>query len=211
VRRIYVPIEYHPQTSPARGIPPNLYFLSSVKGMPQEWHQTSFVMNARSSSKLSPIQCQAFIPSIKVFGLSDTIPVHLQLCGPLSSLRELVLPSSPSPVRVYLTRRVGFEDHDKSTWRVQRIGEGHFPPLPPVVNFDCDCQPAHDSCDSCVETLDWDGEVKCDLAVTVGGFTAAGLTVKDFITLEIIPPKAVQSPLLSIQYAIPIRLVTESA
>jgi hypothetical protein len=129
---------------------------------------------------------QAFIPSVKVFGLSDIIPLHVQLSGPVSSLRELVLPPNQSsseiehgysPVRVYLTRMVSFEYRGKATWRVQRIGEGHSRPLPPVVNFDCDCRSAC-ICDTSVETVDWDGEVKCDSAVTVGGFQAAGLTVK---------------------------------
>ncbi|KAF8206962.1 hypothetical protein K438DRAFT_417960 [Mycena galopus ATCC 62051] len=45
---IYIPIEYNPQTSPARAIPPFASFLSSVKTMPEEWHQSSFVMNTRS-------------------------------------------------------------------------------------------------------------------------------------------------------------------
>ncbi|KAF7364905.1 hypothetical protein MVEN_00361000 [Mycena venus] len=198
---VYVPIEYNPQTFPAHGIPPILHFLSAVKIIPEEWHQTSFVMKTRSSSNLSPIQCQAFIPSVKIFGLSDTIPLHLQLSGPLSSLRELVQSSgsSPcesdsrhSPVRVYLTRKVTFEHRGKSTWRVERIGEGRFPPLPPAVNFDCDCQ------------------TRCDSPRFVRGFHAAGLTVQDFITLEIIPPNAVLSPLLRIQHSIAIRFVTES-
>ncbi|KAF7335817.1 hypothetical protein MVEN_02237700 [Mycena venus] len=212
---IYVPIEYNPQTIPARGIPQTPCFLSSIKTMPEEWHQSSFVMKSRSNSDLAP-----HTMPVKVFGLSDAIPLHLQLSAPLSSLRELVLPSSPSspggsdrgPVRVYLTRMVSFEYRGKSTWRVHRIGEGSFRPLPPVVDFDCDCRlgPACDSCNSSVVILDWDGEVKCDSSVTVGGFQAAGLTVKDFITIEIVPPKAGASLLLSIQHAIPIRLVTET-
>ncbi|KAJ7791227.1 hypothetical protein B0H14DRAFT_2936571 [Mycena olivaceomarginata] len=214
---IYVPIEYNPQTFPAHGMPPILNFLSSVKTIPEEWHQTSFIMNTRYPN-MSPIQCQAFIPSTKVFGLSDIIPVHVQLSGSLASLRQLVLPLDPScesdrrhsPVRVYLTRKVTFEYRGRSTWRVQRIGEGHFPPLPPVVKFECSCEPACDSCDSCVEALDWDGEVRCDADVVVGGFQAAGLTVKDLITVEIIPPNTAVSPLRGIQHAIPIRLVTDT-
>ncbi|KAJ7318171.1 hypothetical protein DFH08DRAFT_790065 [Mycena albidolilacea] len=203
---IYVPIDYNPQTVPARGIPTSPSFLASVKTMPEEWHQSSFVVNTRSSSNLFSIQCQAFIPSVKVFGLSHTIPLHLQLCGPLSSLRELVLPSNDReecPVRVYITRMVTFEHRGKSTWRLHRIGEGSFSPLPPMADYDC-----RKACDPCVETLDWNGEIKCDSAVSIGGFQAAGLTVKDFITLEIIPPKTLLSPLLSTQHAI--RLVTET-
>ncbi|KAJ7657021.1 hypothetical protein B0H17DRAFT_1098046 [Mycena rosella] len=220
MKTIRVPVEYHPQTSPPRGISPTpTYFLSAVKVMPEEWHQSSFAMNTHCSSNLAPIQCQAFIPSVKIFGLSDTIPLHLQMSGPLSSLRTFILPSSPSPddiddgkgpVRVYLTRMVSFEYRGKATWRVMRLGEGRFRPLPPMVNFDCDCRPVCVPDDACVQSLDWDGEVKCDPGVAVGGFKSAGLTVKDFITLELIPPKPVSSPLLTMQHAIPIRLVTDT-
>ncbi|KAF8214889.1 hypothetical protein K438DRAFT_1561735 [Mycena galopus ATCC 62051] len=214
-KSIYVPIEYNPHTVPARGMPPSMHFLASVKIIPEDWYQTSFVMNARDSN-LSPIQCEAFIPSVKVFGLSDTIPLHLQLSGSLSSLRELI-PPSPfgchlrySPVRVYLMRKVTFEYRGKSTWRFERIGEGLFPPLPLVVNFNCKCQPPCDSCDSCVETFGWGGEVKCNSTVTICGFQAAGLTVMDFITLEITPPNAALAPLASVRHAFPIRFVTET-
>ncbi|KAJ6508379.1 hypothetical protein C8R45DRAFT_859380 [Mycena sanguinolenta] len=211
---IYIPLEYNPQTVPTRGLPPIVHFLSSVKVIPEEWQQTSFQMNTRTPG-LSPIQCEAFIPSVKVFGLSDTIPLHLQLSGPLSSLRELISPCLVggdlvhSPVHVYLARKVTFEHHTTSAWRIQRIGEGHFPPLPLAISK-CTCQAPCDSCNSCVDTLGWDGEVKCDMGVTVGGFHAAGLTVMDFITLEITPPKPGLSPLRPVRHAFPIRFVTET-
>ncbi|KAJ7451636.1 hypothetical protein FB451DRAFT_1283854 [Mycena latifolia] len=218
-KTIHIPVEYHPLTSPPRGISLTPYITAALKIRPEEWHQSSFVMNPRASSNLSPLQCEAFIPSVKIFGLSDTIPVHLQVFGRVASLRELVLPSSPAPcdmndgkgpVRAYLNRMVSFEYRGKATWLIQRIGEGRFRPLPPIVNFDCDCQPVCVPQDSCRQFLDWDGEVKCDPSVTIGGFHAAGLTVKDFLTLELVPPKASSSPLLTIQHAVPIRFVTES-
>ncbi|KAJ7143503.1 hypothetical protein C8R43DRAFT_891506 [Mycena crocata] len=218
---IQIPIQYNPQSSPPRAISATeSYFLDAVKTMPEEWYQSSFTMKPRTSSKLSPIQCQAFSPSVRVFGLRDTIPIHLQMSGPLSSLREFILPTNSvlsdidlntSPVRCFLTRMVTFEYRGKSTWRVLRMGEGRIlRPLPPVVDFDCDCHPTCVPVESCVQTLDWEGEIQCDGNVDVGGFQAAGLTVKDFITLELVPPKAATSPLLTIQHAIPIRFVTDS-
>ncbi|KAJ7486172.1 hypothetical protein B0H11DRAFT_1721900 [Mycena galericulata] len=216
-KTIYFPVDYNPQTSPPRGIiSQSSCFLSALKTMPDEWSDSSFIMRTRCSSALSSIQCQVFFPSVRIFGLSDAIPIHLQIFGPLSSLREFILPGDVdqggrqgSPVRVYITRMVSVEHHGKLTWRVERVGVGRVWPLPPPVNSDCDCVPACDLCDSCEQTLDWDGEVKCDARVTVGGFQAAGLTVKDFITVEMIPPKPGSSPLLTVQHAIPIRLVTE--
>ncbi|KAJ7133425.1 hypothetical protein C8R44DRAFT_663992 [Mycena epipterygia] len=216
---IHVPIEYRPRTYPRSGISPSPCFLSTVKTVPEEWHQSSFVMNTRASSTLEPIQCQAFIPSVKIFGLGDTIPLHLQISGQISSLQEFILPSSAasddidqrkSPVRVFLTRMVTVECRGKTTCRVMRIGEGRFRPLPPIVNFDCDCRRRCEPVESCVQNLDWDGQIKCNPDVTVGGFQAAGLTVKDFISLELIPPTPMSSPLLTVQHAIPIRFVTET-
>ncbi|KAJ7464660.1 hypothetical protein B0H11DRAFT_1814903 [Mycena galericulata] len=217
-KTIYFPIDYKPQTSPPRGIIyPTSCFLSTLKTTLDEWSDSSFTMRTRCSSALPPIQCQLFLPSVKIFGLSDTIPLHLQMFGTLSSLRKFILPSDidqdgrqRSSVRVYITRMVSVEYRGKSTWRVQRIGEGRVWPLPPSVDFDCDCPPVCTYCDSHEEFLDWDGEVRCDPHVTVGGFQATGLTVKDFIMLELTPPKPVSSPLLTVQHAIPIRLVTDT-
>ncbi|KAJ7758108.1 hypothetical protein DFH07DRAFT_1024893 [Mycena maculata] len=215
---ISLPIDYNPQTSPPCAITRPSCFLFRVKTMPEEWYQSSFTMNTRSRSSLSPLQCQAFVPSVKIFGIKDSIPLHVQLSGSLAAFQEFVLPCSPhpgdadqgarqkSPVRVYITRMVSVEYRGKTTWRLQRIGEGHVWALPPTVNFDCDYQPGG----SCLQTLDWDGEVKCYPDITVGGFQASGLTVKDFITLELVPPNPASSSLLTVQHAIPIRLVTET-
>ncbi|KAJ7133424.1 hypothetical protein C8R44DRAFT_698048 [Mycena epipterygia] len=222
---IYIPIEYSPRTYPRSGISatPTPCFLSTVKTMPGEWYQSSFMMNTWDSSTLAPIQCQAFIPSVKVFGLADTIPLHLQISGQIASLRELISPSSAalndtsddidqrkSLVRVFLTRMVTVECHGRTTSRDMRIGEGRFRPLPAVVNLNCNCQRPCNPTESCVQTVDWDGQVKCNPDVTVGGFQAAGLTVKDFITLELIPSTPIPSPLPTMQHAIPIRFVTET-
>ncbi|KAJ7673533.1 hypothetical protein B0H17DRAFT_1183202 [Mycena rosella] len=187
---IRVPVEYHPRASPPRGVSPTpLYFLSAVKMMPEEWHQSSFAMNTRCSSNLAPIQCQ--------------------MSGPLSSLRAFILPSSPSPgdiddgkgpVRLCLTRMVSFEYRGKTIWRVMRIGDGRFRPLPPWRTSTATAPP-------CAFPTT---RVKYDPGTTVGDFQSAGLTAKDFIALELIPPKPVSSPLLAMQDAISIRLVTET-
>ncbi|KAJ7723341.1 hypothetical protein DFH07DRAFT_759527 [Mycena maculata] len=217
---IYLPIDYNPQTSPPRGITRTSCFLSGLKTMPEEWYQSSFTMNARSSSSLSPLQCQVFLPSVQIFGIKDSIPLHVQLSGSLATLQEFVLPCRPhpgnpeqnghqnSPIRVYITRMVSVKYGTKTTWRLQRVGEGRFRALPPSANFACDCQSACES--SCLQILDWEGEVRCYPDVTVGGFQSLGLTLKDFITLELVPHKPASSALLTVQHAIPIRLVTET-
>ncbi|KAJ7762568.1 hypothetical protein B0H16DRAFT_1529237 [Mycena metata] len=233
---IHLQIEYRPQTSPPSGLSRAPYFPAQVKVAPQDWIQTSFEVPRRcSTANVKSIQCRVFIPSVRVFGLADIIPVHLELASTLASLRELVLqapsastsssgqntfdsaplpafsaaelePLSISPLRAYLSRMVRFDAPDgKATWRMQRIGAGTFPPMPPaVVQEGCTCD------DPCAQTLDWNGEICVDGAVRVGGFSAAGLVVRDFITLEIVPPHATASPLKTVQHTIPIRLVTET-
>ncbi|KAJ7213850.1 hypothetical protein GGX14DRAFT_696667 [Mycena pura] len=272
---IYIALEYRPESYPPRGISAAPYgdFNSALKTMPEEWQQSSFTMTARSPSLVSPIQCQVFIPSIGIFGLKDSIPLHLQLSGALASLRELVVPprarsrpavASPDrsaearahePVRVYLTRMVTVNHLDKLTMRVQRLCAADVAPLPPAVDFECSCQQPYEDCATCTETvtetldwagyvpadvaplpppvdcecscpfqqpceecatrtetLNWAGYVRCDpgAGVDVGGFRAAGVNVKDFITVELSPPRPHASPLLVVRQAIPIRFVTET-
>ncbi|KAJ7643877.1 hypothetical protein FB45DRAFT_896328 [Roridomyces roridus] len=224
-KTISIPLEYIPQTRPPRVMLSSRgCFFASLRAMPEEWDQTSFIMRARSDSPLAPIQCQVFSPSVKVFGLADTIPLHLQMCGDLASLREFILPcrvgDSAPTVRAYLTRMTSVVYRDRTTWRTQRIGEGHFRAVPPEVNFDdleceCDEHPKFD-CEPQAQVLDWRGEVRCSPGVTVGGFRALAVSVKDFITIEVTPPrimmqgKAKASPLMTVQHAIPIRLTTDS-
>ncbi|KAG6885053.1 hypothetical protein C0993_006281 [Termitomyces sp. T159_Od127] len=60
--------------------------------------------------------------------------------------------------------------------------------------------------------LDWEGEVKSKQDVTVGGFTAGNVCVKDFVVLLLEPPLVDNepSPFLPLQITVPIRLVTDS-
>ncbi|KAJ7162293.1 hypothetical protein C8R46DRAFT_1104141 [Mycena filopes] len=229
IKTLHLALEYRPQTAPPRGIlqTPTSYFPVSVKTSPQDWTQTSFEVGPRCpNANVEGIRCRVFIPSVRVFGLADTIPVHLELSSTLASLRELVLacttspfdseplrcstahlePLKTSPLRAYLSRMVRFDAPDgKATWRMQRIGTGTFPPMPPaVVKEGCTCH------EPCAQTLDWDGEITVDKGIKVGGFTAGGLAVRDFITLEIVPPNAAASTHKTVQHTIPIRLVTET-
>ncbi|KAJ7069546.1 hypothetical protein C8F01DRAFT_1078096 [Mycena amicta] len=230
-KTLYIPLDYVPESSPPRGITytPCADFLSVIKYMPEEWYQSSFTMKTRCNSNFLPLECQVFIPSVRIFGIEDTIPVHIQLSGSLVSLRNLISPcsdrppspttpntdSSSSPVRVYLTRMVSADHLGKLTWRVQRIGaNGRVQPLPPTVDFDCTCSLESAACDDCatsVVVLDWAGEVRCDpKQVEVGGFHIGSLSVKDFLTVQLTPPNPRSSPLIAVQHAIPIRFVTES-
>ncbi|KAG9022996.1 hypothetical protein FRB95_013869 [Tulasnella sp. JGI-2019a] len=61
-----------------------------------------------------------------------------------------------------------------------------------------------------LDYIAWEGHVlpKSD-TLTVGGFRATNLWVKDFITLTMLPPNPEQSPLRALHHAVPVRLVSD--
>jgi len=184
-------------------------------------------MTTRPNSNIEPIHCHLFVPSVQIFALSDTIHFHVQLTGPLSSLRHFLPPPTLEPVasstvstkfnkkrncippkptiRVFLLRQITVEVRGQKAWRDRNLGEGKLWPLPPgasSVN-----SPHWDSQEA---SLDWEGEVRCRENITIGGFNAGKAVVKDFIVLALSPPNPQTSPLLQLQYAHPIRFVTDA-
>jgi len=207
---------HYPRTAPNRPVLQNT-FVSTLKTAAEEWHQAISIMKTRPSSNFAPIHCLFFVPSVKIFGLSDTIPFHIQLVAPLSSLREFLPPidtaesaKSKRPtkpvIRVHLLRQVCVMVRNQTAWRNAVIGEGKLWPLPPSQMT----SPPVSDTSSQEESLDWEGEVRCGETVTTGGFNAGNVSVKDFIVLDLVPPDPEKSPLMSMQYALPIRLVTDS-
>ena len=130
---------------------------------------------------------QLYIPSAQIYAVSDAISFHVQLCAPASSLRSLHRPSEPKPgnsgqnnsfrlqerpiARVYLMRQVVATAYGHKGRRNLVIGEGELRPLPPL---EIDAPSAKDGFDS----LDWEGEVRCDESVTVGAFNVGELYMK---------------------------------
>ena len=135
------------------------------------------------------------MPSVQIFALSDTIHFHVQLTGPLSSLRHFLPPPTLEPVasstvstkfnkkrncippkptiRVFLLRQITVEVRGQKAWRDRNLGEGKLWPLPPgasSVN-----SPHWDSQEA---SLDWEGEVRCRENITIGGFNAGKAVVK---------------------------------
>jgi len=185
--------------------------LSTIKPFPEEWRQLVATMQTRSKSGVDPIECHLFIPSVQVYGVSDTIPFHVQLTGPLSSLlaflpsySDAISSSVNKPIiRVFLLRQILVEVRGEKGWRNCELGDGKLRALPPVA---AGLTKAGDD-----QSLDWEGELRCKEDITVGGFNIGGkLMVKDFIVLATKPPRPETSPLLEFQYAHPIRLVTDS-
>ncbi|KIP08620.1 hypothetical protein PHLGIDRAFT_117121 [Phlebiopsis gigantea 11061_1 CR5-6] len=87
---ITIPVKYQPRSRPFLPISPDLYpFLSTVKAAPEAWHQVTSVI-LPGEDDVGPIDCHLFIPSVQIYGLTDTVPFHLQLRGPSNSLSALV-------------------------------------------------------------------------------------------------------------------------
>ncbi len=107
---------------------------------------------------------QLFIPSVQIFSFSDIIPFHVQLSGPLSSLRQFFpqVPSSPSSqqqstVTVTILRQIAVDVRGTRSWKNTTIGEGKIRPVPPA------------SYSQSGSSLDWEGEVQCLRASMSGG------------------------------------------
>ncbi|KDQ62637.1 hypothetical protein JAAARDRAFT_189931 [Jaapia argillacea MUCL 33604] len=206
---------YQPRTRPPQPIlPSSLSFRSIVKTSPEEWFQVICQMDARTNSGFAPIDCHLFIPAIQIYAISDTIPFFLQLRAPKESLQAFMRPTPSEKitpgvraggkptVRVFLYRQITAEVRKKKARKICVIGEGELRPLPPEESAQSPCHLAD-------ESLDWEGEVKCDESVTIGGFKIGPLVVEDFIVLSLVPPYPQASPLVELQHAHPIHIVTD--
>ncbi|KAG8852944.1 hypothetical protein FRB96_008463 [Tulasnella sp. 330] len=61
-----------------------------------------------------------------------------------------------------------------------------------------------------LDYIAWEGHVLPNSKIlTVGGFRATNLWVKDFITLTMVPPNPEESPLRALHHAVPVRLVSD--
>ncbi|KAJ7163628.1 hypothetical protein C8R43DRAFT_990441 [Mycena crocata] len=208
---------FRPRNRPARPILEDPSFFSTLKAAPSEWLQTVITIPPRQRATVEPITCNFVIPSVQTFCLSELIPFHIQLCGSRNSLRhfygpvlsEPTLPAEKKPrrrqfaaiIRVFLARQIYVEVNGRQSWRTITVGEGILRPIPPVAS--------HLEGDSAEVSVDWDGEVRCRGDVTCASFSISHLVVKDFIILAMTPANVRTSPLLPIQHAHPIRLVTD--
>lgn len=110
------------------------------------------------------------------------------------------------------------------SWRNIVLGEGKMYPVQAQYHA---CPGAESYAE---QALDWEGELKCNGDVTVGGFNSGPLVLKvcvffaiyreislvypgvsqDFIMIELKPASPETSPLLEHQHPHPVRLVTDT-
>ncbi|KAJ6508378.1 hypothetical protein C8R45DRAFT_441230 [Mycena sanguinolenta] len=171
-------VNLRPTAYPPRPITPDTNLLPTVKTAPDEWYQVLC-----NIGHLKNIHCSLFIPSALIYGISDSIPFHLQISGPATKLMQLVRPPSSkfktqSPVRVHLMRRVSLFVCGERQCRSISFGEGALSILPPPICYSEKSGP-HEA------SIDWAGAVQCDDGITVGTFDSGTLYVKDFIVVSI--------------------------
>ncbi|KXN88093.1 hypothetical protein AN958_07552 [Leucoagaricus sp. SymC.cos] len=158
--------------------------------------------NANSPSLLSP--------SLSPTTSRTTSPQHSPLLlsePPLPLwLDDATLPT----LRVFLLRQVTLETRSgKKLWRNQILGEAKLVTVPPLLSTSC--YPPFCVAEPQVEDhLDWEGELQVNERHNVGGWQAAGVHIKDFIALSVVPQNERTSPVYGIQLTVPVKLVTDS-
>lgn len=221
-----VQFAYQPRTRPHRPIISSPFpFSTTIRSLPEEWHQVSSTMRSRADSGVKPIECQLFIPAVRIYSITDTVPFYLQLCAPTASLEAFLHPRPPPPSMFRLSKAAAaFDDSAQPTvsvsfmrqieavvgshhaFRSFVIGEGTLRPVPPDVASSTTLVPPADG----YQTLNWEGEIKCQKNVTDVGFSVGKLMIKDHIRLQLVPPSPKTSPLLEHEHLHTIRLVTDS-
>ncbi|KAJ7657794.1 hypothetical protein DFH06DRAFT_1044974 [Mycena polygramma] len=194
---------YSPRTRPWRPIQPSTDFLADVKRMPEEFRQVVSQVTPRPKSTVQPIDVHLFLPMVEIFGLEDTIPFHVQLTGPVSSLREFVpKPEDGEKATIIgsLVRQISVDLHGRQAVRTIVIGDAKMCSRPPGAAAD-----VHEA------SLDWDGEVRCKANARVGMFDAGYLRVQDFLVIQLRPQSSeTYSQYSTLRHSHPIKLVTES-
>jgi len=214
VTTVSTPFIYHPRTRPARAIPPRLEPTSSSPGlrMSYEWRvHESLIAVRMQGSPSKHIVCKFYTPASHVLCMRTPIPYHITFTGPAMALATLLtyMPSRTGapPVRacsrIQVLRQTSVDVKNgympvvgasSEMWRTKCIGEGSL------------CRTGDGP-----GWLSFAGEINVDPEVTIGGFRAAGLWVKDCIVFAITPPYPLKGPLGDMRCVVPIRLVTDPA
>ncbi|KAF9526600.1 hypothetical protein CPB83DRAFT_769882 [Crepidotus variabilis] len=224
-------VNYRPRTRPARPIVMLETVVSSIKPHPEEWTQIITKMDVRSEfANAKSIECHIFIPSVQTFAINDSVPFHIQLIGTLTSLRELLPPTSPQlllpgeqriqrrasvdhrktpSIRVFIERQVVVEANNRRKFKSFTVGQGDMWPVPPLPSAITQGSSRNDENPDTEYSVDWQGKLKCWDEVRAGGFAVSHLCVKDFLHLSLTPPNPRSSFLAPLQLSHPIRFVTD--
>ncbi|KAH9847954.1 hypothetical protein C2E23DRAFT_846414 [Lenzites betulinus] len=202
------PFVYHPRSRPAVPLPEPMYQSQEMEGFVKspDWRCWDTTMVARTSGG-KDIHCQIYLPSSRVFSITQSIPFHIVFSSSAFSLAAY-LPYGPTATilapnkqftRIRVLRQSTVDVRNAlilgtktDIWRVDTIGEAEF-------------RHSGDGAD----WLSFVGEIQLDPSVKIGGFKAGGLSVKDFVEFSMIPPDPVKCPFKEVRLVIPIRLTTD--
>ncbi|TEB30683.1 hypothetical protein FA13DRAFT_527112 [Coprinellus micaceus] len=204
---ITTPFNYRPRTRPPTAIPPPL--LTDAQGfvLTPEWTLYESTIQSKQPG-LQDIQTKLYVPSTKVFSIGDIIPFHLSLHSTSMSLATY-LPLSPTakslgskkPTQVQLMRQSTVDVRNlenpgklrRDMWIVDCIGEG-------TITLQADAP----------SWIAYSGRIRVAPDITIAGFKAAGLSVKDFILFTLNPPEPAKCPFYDLRQAVPIKLTTDA-
>ncbi|KAF9464105.1 hypothetical protein BDZ94DRAFT_1162704 [Collybia nuda] len=202
---VTTPFIYYPRTRPAVPIPSPL--VPTWRGFVEtpEWKLYESEIHARKRG-LQNIATRLYIPTSRIFCISQPIPFHLVFESSALSLASF-LPLSPTPARLGTSRVTQIQIMRQSSvdvrnsvmegaktdmWRVDCIGEGYFKHAgdgPTWISFS--------------------GEIIINDTVKVPGFRAAGLTIKDCILFSMAPYDLRRAGFEEVRQVIPVRLTTD--
>ncbi|KAJ4469264.1 hypothetical protein J3R30DRAFT_3409741 [Lentinula aciculospora] len=214
---VSTPFIYRPRKRPPQPTVTSAFF-SSIKVSPEEWFQTTSMLQAKTSTKLESINASLFLPAVRSFGLRDIIPYHIQLTGPIPSLKILYshlryeTESSSSStwsrsaltMSVSLCRQVRVDVKGQAVWKSSIIGNGTLTALPPSIELEPSL-----SLSSQEMSLDWEGEIRCRNDIRVGHFDAGKIAASDFVVFSI-TPRPNSGSFNSLRMIVPISLVTDT-
>lgn len=200
-----VRLRYKPRVRPPRPAP--IYF-SSLKQCPDEWQEEIWSINSdvlHSNGSLFMGECYFFLPSVRVFLMSDTIPFHLSFCGSISCLRSPEEDDGgeffDGPIHVFLVRQTTVRGKHSKAVQEEILGKGSLIVGDGAIQ---DKMPSQDAV-----CMSWDGELRCDMTLSCSPFSTPVLEVKDYIVLSLVNPlRPMKMMEADVHYAIPIRLVT---
>ena len=98
--------------------------------------------------------------------------------GALPRSAALKMSKAEAVVRVFLLRQVTVKVNFQKAWRSTVIGEGTLTPVLRDLSDSDESLDGHEADAEPLETLDWEGEVRCNEDVTVGGFCSGDMIVK---------------------------------
>jgi len=219
---VSTPLIYRPRSRPALPLPGPLS--PKVMGVDsfyddEDWVSSQIVAKAKSS-RYESVLIKLYLPSSRVYCITDPIPFNLFVSSSAFSLASF-LPFAPTPhssagssstrqemTRVQVIRQMAVDvrgiskshpvlrGNNTDIWKTVTIGEGTF------SRFDSEGGGGHD-------WMAWTGEVRIDKSVVVAGFKASGFSVKDYILLTMTPSDPGKAPFMDVRLTIPIKLTTD--